>query len=175
MVWLLTLLAISMLQPAPGPYDHSVDEREHTVEQWKELIYQEVLLFFCYNLSKSSKSGTINFKKIINQYVTIYLNCIYSCAFRVYFLVWLISIYCLSCFRLWNTSTAIILLVVHPPLHRTIPESHRLSIKPRSNRPDGRMDCLKGLAPFRLSHLSVSRYLLIIKVLLGKPTNIFFF
>ena len=31
------------LQPAPGPYDHSVDEREHTVEQWKELIYQEVV------------------------------------------------------------------------------------------------------------------------------------
>lgn len=30
-------------QPAPGPYDHSVDEREHTVEQWKELIYQEVV------------------------------------------------------------------------------------------------------------------------------------
>ncbi|GIY55545.1 stress-activated protein kinase JNK [Caerostris extrusa] len=29
--------------PAPGPYDHSVDEREHTVEQWKELIYHEVL------------------------------------------------------------------------------------------------------------------------------------
>lgn len=33
----------SILQPAPGPYDHSVDEREHTVEQWKELIYQEVM------------------------------------------------------------------------------------------------------------------------------------
>ncbi|KAL7636068.1 UNVERIFIED_CONTAM: hypothetical protein RMT77_013887 [Armadillidium vulgare] len=29
--------------PAPGPYDHSVDEREHTVEQWKELIYEEVM------------------------------------------------------------------------------------------------------------------------------------
>jgi c-Jun N-terminal kinase len=28
--------------PAPAPYDHSVDEREHTVEQWKELIYSEV-------------------------------------------------------------------------------------------------------------------------------------
>lgn len=34
---------IVRLQPAPGPYDHSVDEREHTVEQWKELIYQEVM------------------------------------------------------------------------------------------------------------------------------------
>lgn len=32
-----------LLQPAPAPYDHSVDEREHSVEQWKELIYQEVL------------------------------------------------------------------------------------------------------------------------------------
>ncbi|XP_075734402.1 mitogen-activated protein kinase dJNK isoform X3 [Rhipicephalus microplus] len=29
--------------PAPASYDHSVDEREHTVEQWKELIYKEVL------------------------------------------------------------------------------------------------------------------------------------
>ncbi|CAI9735544.1 stress-activated protein kinase JNK isoform X1 [Octopus vulgaris] len=28
--------------PAPGPYDHSVDEREHSVEEWKELIYDEV-------------------------------------------------------------------------------------------------------------------------------------
>lgn len=30
-------------QPAPGPYDHSVDDREHTVDQWKELIYKEVM------------------------------------------------------------------------------------------------------------------------------------
>jgi c-Jun N-terminal kinase len=29
--------------PAPTPYDHSVDEREHTVEEWKELIYNEVM------------------------------------------------------------------------------------------------------------------------------------
>ncbi|KAL9875161.1 stress-activated protein kinase JNK isoform X1 [Glossina fuscipes] len=29
--------------PAPEPYDHSVDERNHTVEQWKELIYEEVM------------------------------------------------------------------------------------------------------------------------------------
>lgn len=36
-------LCSSFSQPAPGPYDHSVDEREHTVEQWKELIYQEVM------------------------------------------------------------------------------------------------------------------------------------
>lgn len=28
--------------PPPEPYDHRVDERQHTVEQWKELIYQEV-------------------------------------------------------------------------------------------------------------------------------------
>uniref|UniRef100_T1J3C0 Stress-activated protein kinase JNK n=1 Tax=Strigamia maritima TaxID=126957 RepID=T1J3C0_STRMM len=29
--------------PAPAPYDHSVDEKEHTVEQWKDLIYKEVM------------------------------------------------------------------------------------------------------------------------------------
>lgn len=28
--------------PAPRQYDGSVDEREHTVEQWKILIYNEV-------------------------------------------------------------------------------------------------------------------------------------
>lgn len=39
----LKLINFSQFQPAPGPYDHSVDEREHTVEQWKELIYQEVV------------------------------------------------------------------------------------------------------------------------------------
>ena len=31
------------LQPPPGAWDHTVDEREHTVDQWKELIYQEVI------------------------------------------------------------------------------------------------------------------------------------
>lgn len=29
--------------PAPLPYDTTVDEKEHTVEQWKVLIYKEVL------------------------------------------------------------------------------------------------------------------------------------
>lgn len=29
--------------PAPGPYDHAVDEREHSVEEWKTLIYNEVM------------------------------------------------------------------------------------------------------------------------------------
>merc|ERR1719492_428615 len=29
--------------PPPGAWDQSVDEREHTVDQWKELIYQEVI------------------------------------------------------------------------------------------------------------------------------------
>lgn len=31
--------------PPPGPYDHSVDEQEHTVEQWKQLIYREVISY----------------------------------------------------------------------------------------------------------------------------------
>ena len=34
---------ISYFQPPPGAWDHTVDEREHTVDQWKELIYQEVI------------------------------------------------------------------------------------------------------------------------------------
>ena len=48
LLWLKTDLNFraknaSFLQPPPGAWDHSVDEREHTVEQWKELIYQEVI------------------------------------------------------------------------------------------------------------------------------------
>ncbi|XP_074649431.1 stress-activated protein kinase JNK-like isoform X1 [Tubulanus polymorphus] len=35
--------AVSLAKPAPAPYDHSVDEKEHTVEQWKDLIYKEVV------------------------------------------------------------------------------------------------------------------------------------
>lgn len=29
--------------PAPIPYDHSIDESAHTIEEWKGLIYQEIL------------------------------------------------------------------------------------------------------------------------------------
>ncbi|CAF4673724.1 unnamed protein product, partial [Rotaria sp. Silwood2] len=29
----------------PGQYNHLVDEREYTVEQWKELIYNEVIQY----------------------------------------------------------------------------------------------------------------------------------
>nr|UCK81534.1 mitogen-activated protein kinase 8 [Arenicola marina] len=32
----------SVAGPPPSQYDHSVDEKEHTVEQWKDLIYKEV-------------------------------------------------------------------------------------------------------------------------------------
>ncbi|CAF3822961.1 unnamed protein product [Rotaria sp. Silwood1] len=31
--------------PSPGQYNHLVDEREYTVEQWKELIYHEVIQY----------------------------------------------------------------------------------------------------------------------------------
>ena len=37
------LIFLRFFQPPPGAWDHTVDEREHTVEQWKELIYQEVI------------------------------------------------------------------------------------------------------------------------------------
>ena len=32
-----------IFQPPPGAWDHTVDERENTVDQWKDLIYQEVI------------------------------------------------------------------------------------------------------------------------------------
>lgn len=31
--------------PPHAPYDHSVDDKEHTVDQWKELIYREVCIY----------------------------------------------------------------------------------------------------------------------------------
>ncbi|XP_022188422.1 stress-activated protein kinase JNK isoform X1 [Nilaparvata lugens] len=39
--------------PAPGLYDHSVDECENTLEQWKELIYKEVMEYDAINGTKS--------------------------------------------------------------------------------------------------------------------------
>jgi len=44
-----------LLQPAPEPYDHSVDEREHTVEQWKELIYEEVMDYEAHNTNNRTR------------------------------------------------------------------------------------------------------------------------
>ncbi|KAH8260419.1 hypothetical protein KR026_011480, partial [Drosophila bipectinata] len=41
--------------PAPEPYDHSVDEREHTVEQWKELIYEEVMDYEAHNTNNRTR------------------------------------------------------------------------------------------------------------------------
>ncbi|TMW47519.1 hypothetical protein DOY81_007401 [Sarcophaga bullata] len=43
--------------PAPEPYDHSVDEREHTVEQWKELIYEEVMDYEAHTSNTNSGSN----------------------------------------------------------------------------------------------------------------------
>ena len=45
------------MQPAPGPYDHSVDEREHTVEQWKELIYREVMEYEAHLLNNNNNAA----------------------------------------------------------------------------------------------------------------------
>jgi hypothetical protein len=43
----LSFDSIFVLQPPPGAWDHTVDEREHTVEQWKSLIYEEVRSLQC--------------------------------------------------------------------------------------------------------------------------------
>lgn len=29
--------------PAPERYDHSIDEQDHSIHEWKELIFQEVM------------------------------------------------------------------------------------------------------------------------------------
>ena len=36
-------LVVQVNAPPPGSWEHSVDERDLTVEQWKELIYKEVV------------------------------------------------------------------------------------------------------------------------------------
>ncbi|KAH9513049.1 hypothetical protein Btru_035695 [Bulinus truncatus] len=46
--------------PAPGPYDHAVDEREHTVEEWKTLIYNEVMEYENRDKSKDKQSAMQN-------------------------------------------------------------------------------------------------------------------
>ncbi len=33
------------LQPAPGQYNLLVDEKEYIIDQWKELIFHEVILY----------------------------------------------------------------------------------------------------------------------------------
>lgn len=42
------------LKAAPGQYNHLVDEREFTVEQWKELIFHEVLQYELEQIKKYS-------------------------------------------------------------------------------------------------------------------------
>lgn len=53
------------IQPAPGPYDHSVDEREHTVEQWKELIYKDTME---YEAAHSTQTYTPNIRQVKSLY-----------------------------------------------------------------------------------------------------------
>ncbi|EDS29143.1 MAP kinase JNK [Culex quinquefasciatus] len=55
-------------RPAPGPYDHSVDEREHTVEQWKELIYQEVMEYESHHPSCYGPGRTQPYHQIQQQH-----------------------------------------------------------------------------------------------------------
>lgn len=46
--WNTDIIIIPIIfQPAPAPYDHTVDEQEHTVEQWKgkKLCVSNKMLF----------------------------------------------------------------------------------------------------------------------------------
>ncbi|KAI2535028.1 mitogen-activated protein kinase 10, partial [Homo sapiens] len=40
--------------PPPQIYDKQLDEREHTIEEWKELIYKEVM-----NSEEKTKNGVV--------------------------------------------------------------------------------------------------------------------
>ncbi|KAK7112492.1 stress-activated protein kinase JNK-like [Littorina saxatilis] len=48
--------------PSPLPYDHSVDEREHSVEEWKTLIYNEVIGFEIKDRQKTMQQHQQNHK-----------------------------------------------------------------------------------------------------------------
>ena len=41
-------------QQSPGQYNHLVDEKEFTVDQWKELIYHEVIQYELDQIKKHS-------------------------------------------------------------------------------------------------------------------------
>uniref|UniRef100_A0A2K5C6E4 Stress-activated protein kinase JNK n=1 Tax=Aotus nancymaae TaxID=37293 RepID=A0A2K5C6E4_AOTNA len=53
-VWLTQLLFVFIWQPPPQIYDKQLDEREHTIEEWKELIYKEVM-----NSEEKTKNGVV--------------------------------------------------------------------------------------------------------------------
>lgn len=42
--------------PSPGKYNHSIDEREYTVDQWKELIFAEVIQYEQDQIKKYSEA-----------------------------------------------------------------------------------------------------------------------
>ncbi|NP_001191547.1 c-Jun N-terminal kinase JNK [Aplysia californica] len=46
--------------PAPGPYDHAVDEREHSVLEWKMFIYNEVMEYENREREKEKQSAMQN-------------------------------------------------------------------------------------------------------------------
>lgn len=46
--------------PAPGVYNHAVDEREHSIEEWKRLIYDEVTKYECESTSQFTSSQQTN-------------------------------------------------------------------------------------------------------------------
>lgn len=48
------LLLLCLFQPPPKIPDKQLDEREHTIEEWKELIYKEVM-----DLEERTKNGVI--------------------------------------------------------------------------------------------------------------------
>jgi len=53
--------------PVPGPYDHAVDEREHSVMEWKMFIYNEVMEYETREKAKEKEiamqNHTVNFSQ----------------------------------------------------------------------------------------------------------------
>jgi len=53
--------------PTPGQYNHLVDEREYTVEQWKELIFHEVIQYELDQIKKYSNGNQQSNDQSIDQ------------------------------------------------------------------------------------------------------------
>ncbi len=56
-----------LFQPSPGQYNHIVDEREYTVDQWKELIFHEVIQYELHQIKKYTNGDKQTNNQSIDQ------------------------------------------------------------------------------------------------------------
>ncbi len=60
---------IKLFQTAPGQYNHIVDEREYTVDQWKELIFHDVIEYELDQIKKYVNEDKQSINQLMDQSV----------------------------------------------------------------------------------------------------------